>query len=85
MPSANGQFQVLLPRPLKAKAVAAVKSRKTRWRSQGRVTLSEGQQLGITETKKSGNAKPSEKRSGQMHMVTAKVVRNDGEVMVMFP
>lgn len=61
--SADGQLQILLPRPPKAKVVAVVQTRKMKWRSPRRAKPSEAQQLEITGTKKFEIAKLSEKRS----------------------
>lgn len=61
--SADGQLRILLPRPLKAKVVAVVQTRKMRWRSPRKAKSSEAQQLEITATKKFEIAKLSEKRN----------------------
>lgn len=83
--SANGLLQVLLPRPLKAKVVAVMRTRRMKSRSQRKPKTSEAQQLEITGTKKFEIAKLSEKRNAQMHLAAAKAVQNDGEAMVLCP
>lgn len=83
--SANGQLQVLLPRRLKAKLVAMMRTRKMKSRSGRKQKTSEVQQLETTGTKKYEIVKLSEKRSVQIQSAAAKVVQNDGEATVMCP
>lgn len=83
--SANGLPQVLLPRPLKAKTVAVMRTRKMKSRSRRNPGTSEAQQLEISGTKNFEIAKRSEKRSARMHLAAAKAVQNDGEAMVLCP
>lgn len=83
--SANGPFQVLLPRPLKAKAAAVMRTRKMKSRDLKRLKTLEAQQLETNVTKKIEIAKLNETRNVQMHSVAAKAVQNDGGATVLCP
>ena len=83
--SASGLLQVLLPRPLRAKVVVMVQTRRMKLTGQRKLKLSEAQQLEITETKKFEIVRHSEKRSVRMDLAAAKAVQNDGEATVLFP
>lgn len=81
--SANGLLQVLLPRPLKAKVVAVMRTRRMKSTSPRKPRTLEAQQLEITGIRKFEIAKLSETMNAQIHSAATKAAQNDGEAMVL--